>query len=93
MAKDCIERQWRAMKHRDAKYWRSRFLTAPMPPNHHHRRRVELAILEEQTTAVFPELRVGFVAEDQVLVDADCTGAVGDGVVVAFCFAERERGE
>ena len=62
-----------------------------MPPNHHHRRRVELAILEEQTTAVFSELRVGFVAEDQVLVDADRTGAVGDGVFVAFGVAERER--
>ncbi len=65
----------------------------PMHPNHHHRGGVELAVLEEEATAVCPELRVGFVAEDQVLVDADCTGAVGDRVVVAFRVAERERRE
>ena len=62
-----------------------------MLPNHHHRGGVELAELEEQTTAVFAELRVGFVAEDQVLIDADRAGAVGDGVIVAFGVAERER--
>jgi hypothetical protein len=55
----------------------------PMPPNHHHGGGVELAVLEEQAPAVFAELWVVFVAEDQVLVDADRTGAVGDGVVVA----------
>ena len=64
-----------------------------MHPNHHHRCGVELAVLEEETTAVFPELGVGFVAEDQVLVNADRTRAVGDGVVVAFGVAERERWE
>ena len=62
-----------------------------MPPNHHHRGRIELTILQEQATAVFSELRVGFVAEDQVLIDADRAGAVGDGVVIAIGFAERER--
>jgi hypothetical protein len=54
-----------------------------VPPNHHHRRGVESAILEEEESAIFAELRVGFVAEDQVLVDAERAGAVGDGVVVA----------
>ena len=63
-----------------------------MPPNHHHRGRIELTILQEQATAVFSELRVGFVAEDQVLVDADRAGAVGDGVLIALGVAERERG-
>jgi len=46
-----------------------------MHADHHHRGGVELAVLQEQPTAVFAELRVGFVAEDQVLVDADCAGA------------------
>ena len=64
-----------------------------MHPNHHHRGGVESAILEEEESAIFAELRAGFVAEDQVLVDADRTGAVGDGVVVAIGFAEWERGE
>ena len=62
-----------------------------MRPNHHHRGRIELTILQEQTTAVFAELRVGFVSEDQVLVDADRAGAVGDGVLIALGVAERER--
>ena len=47
--------------------------------------------MQEQAASVFAELRVGFVAEDEVLVDADRTGAVGDGVVITFGVAERER--
>ena len=47
--------------------------------------------MQEQATAVLAELRVGFVAEDQVLIDADRAGPVGDGVVIALGFAERER--
>ena len=54
-----------------------------MPPGHHHRGGVEFAVLQEQAKAVFAELRVGFVAEDQVLVVADRTGAVGNSVIVA----------
>ena len=64
-----------------------------MRPNHHHRCGIEPAVLEKETTAVFAELRVGFEVEDQVLVDANSAGAVGDGVFVAFGVAERERWE
>ena len=69
------------------------FFRSPMPPDHHHSRGVEFAVLDEQTTAVFAELRVGFVTKDEVLVDADRACAVGDGVLVALGVAERERGE
>ena len=63
-----------------------------MHPNHHHRGGVESAILEEEEEAIFAELRVGFVAEDQVLVDADRAGAVDDGVVVARSRTRRAFG-
>lgn len=64
-----------------------------MPPNHHHRGGVQLAVLLEQGAAVGRVPPCGVGAEEEVLVDADGAAAVGDEVVIIRAFTKGETGQ